>query len=80
MLTFGNCVDLPLYFQSRGESVVASGYSTTPFSLGTAIMAVLSGQAVSRLGAYRPVLWGGWASLTISSLPSNSMTHFLFRE
>jgi len=55
---------LPLYFQSRGASPLSSGVLMIPFSLGASAFAVISGQIVSRTGAYRPTLWVAWVLMT----------------
>lgn len=34
-----------------------------PFSLGSALVAVISGQIVARTGKYRPVIWFGFVCL-----------------
>ncbi|KIO29863.1 hypothetical protein M407DRAFT_160822 [Tulasnella calospora MUT 4182] len=36
-----------------------------PYSLVASLFAILSGQAVSRMGAYRPTLWFGWVIITL---------------
>lgn len=56
---------LPLYFQSRGASALTSGIHMIPYSLVASLFAILSGQAVSRMGAYRPTLWFGWVIMTL---------------
>ena len=36
-----------------------------PFSLGGALMSVISGFAVSRIGRYRPVIWFAWSMMLL---------------
>ena len=36
-----------------------------PFSLSGAVQSALSGMVVTRTGSYRPIIWGGWAVMTI---------------
>ncbi|KAG8974026.1 hypothetical protein FRC05_007942 [Tulasnella sp. 425] len=56
---------LPLYFQSRGASALMSGVRMLPFSLVASLFAALSGQAIARMGAYRPTMWFGWVVMTL---------------
>jgi hypothetical protein len=36
-----------------------------PFSFGGAIMSVVSGVLVTKLGVYRPIIWFGWIVMTL---------------
>jgi hypothetical protein len=36
-----------------------------PFSLGASVTSILSGLFVTRLGAYRAIIWGSWAMMTL---------------
>jgi hypothetical protein len=36
-----------------------------PFSLGSSLMAVVSGVAVTRTGGYRVIIWGAWAIMIL---------------
>jgi hypothetical protein len=36
-----------------------------PYSLGASVTAVFSGIIVTRFGAYRAVIWGSWAIMTL---------------
>ena len=36
-----------------------------PFSLGSALMAVVAGITVTRTGAYRGIIWGAWALMIL---------------
>ncbi|KIO29864.1 hypothetical protein M407DRAFT_20934 [Tulasnella calospora MUT 4182] len=56
---------LPLYFSIRGANALTSGVRMLPFSLVASAFAALSGQAVARMGAYRPTLWFGWVVMTL---------------
>lgn len=56
---------LPLYFSIRGANALTSGVRMLPFSLVASVFAALSGQAVARMGAYRPTLWFGWVVMTL---------------
>ena len=54
---------LPLYFQILGSSATMSGVRMMPFSLLSAIVAIIAGQIVARTKKYRPVIWFGFVSL-----------------
>ncbi|KAG9008439.1 hypothetical protein FRB94_013263 [Tulasnella sp. JGI-2019a] len=56
---------MPIYFQSRGASALSSGILLIPYSLMTSLFAVLSGQVISRTGAWRPTFWFGWAVMVL---------------
>lgn len=36
-----------------------------PYSLGAAAASTVSGIIITRVGKYRPVLWGSWAIMTL---------------
>lgn len=36
-----------------------------PYSLSSAMQSALTGMLVARTGSYRPIMWGGWAVMTI---------------
>lgn len=53
---FSGAYYLPIYFQAvRGSSATLSGVQMLPFSLGAAIMAIVSGLIVSKTGKYKMV-------------------------
>jgi hypothetical protein len=59
---FSGAYYLPIYFQGiNGSSATFSGVEMLPYSLGAALIAILSGQVVSRTGRYKPVSVGGYA-------------------
>jgi len=58
---------LPMYYQVLGASATGSGIRMLPYSLGSAIMSVLSGILVARIGSYRFVMWFGWTVTTLGS-------------
>ncbi|KAI6144820.1 MFS general substrate transporter [Pisolithus thermaeus] len=62
---FGGSYYLPMYFQVLGASATGSGIRMLPFSLGSALLSILSGIVVTRTGSYRPVMWGAWAVMTV---------------
>ncbi|KAI6118806.1 MFS general substrate transporter [Pisolithus croceorrhizus] len=62
---FGGSYYLPMYFQVLGASATGSGIRMLPFSLGSALLSILSGIVVTRTGTYRPVMWGAWAVMTL---------------
>ncbi|KAH7929620.1 MFS general substrate transporter [Leucogyrophana mollusca] len=64
---FGGAYYLPLYYQVLGASATGAGIRTIPYSLGTAIMAIVSGIIVSRTGSYRAVISIAWAVVAIGS-------------
>ncbi|ORY80421.1 major facilitator superfamily domain-containing protein [Protomyces lactucae-debilis] len=62
MTFFSGAYYLPIYFQGiNGSSATFSGVEMLPFSLGAALVAIISGQVVSRTGRYKPVSVGGYA-------------------
>ncbi|KAH8119468.1 MFS general substrate transporter [Phellopilus nigrolimitatus] len=56
---------VPLYFQVLGSNATMAGVRQLPLSLGSSLMAIVSGVIVSRTGRYRPVMWVGWAVMTL---------------
>lgn len=56
---------IPVYFQVLGSSATLAGVQQMPFSLGSALVAIVSGIILSKIGKYRPVLWVGWVVMTI---------------
>ncbi|KAJ7097805.1 MFS amino acid permease [Mycena belliarum] len=56
---------LPLYFQVLGSSATGAGVRMLPFSLGGAIVSAGAGQVVTRIRAYRPVIWFAWPVMTL---------------
>ncbi|KAF7294823.1 MFS domain-containing protein [Mycena indigotica] len=62
---FSGAYYLPLYFQVLGASATGAGVRMLPFSLGGALVSALSGQVVSALKAYRPVLFFAWPVMTL---------------
>jgi len=56
---------LPLYFQVLGSSATGAGVRIIPITVGSALCAIVSGQAVTRLGRTRPVMWFGWSIMTL---------------
>jgi hypothetical protein len=36
-----------------------------PFSLGASLTSVIGGVTVTRLGAYRAIIWGSWATMVL---------------
>ncbi|KAJ6547701.1 major facilitator superfamily domain-containing protein [Mycena capillaripes] len=62
---FGGAYYLPLYFQVLGSSATGAGVRMLPYSLGAAIVSAGSGQVVTRIRAYRPVIWFAWPVMTL---------------
>ncbi|KAI6045676.1 MFS general substrate transporter [Pisolithus marmoratus] len=62
---FNGTYYLPMYYQVLGASATGSGIRMIPYSLGGALLSILSGLVVSRTGSYRPVMWGAWAVMTV---------------
>ncbi|KAJ7046931.1 MFS general substrate transporter [Mycena alexandri] len=56
---------LPLYFQVLGSSATGAGVRMLPYSLGCAVVSASSGQVVTRIKAYRPVIWFAWPVMTL---------------
>ncbi|KAF8265941.1 major facilitator superfamily domain-containing protein [Lactarius quietus] len=63
--TFAGAYYLPLYYQVIRLSATSAGIRMIPFSLGTAETATISGFALTRLGAYRGMIWAPWATMII---------------
>lgn len=55
----------PLYFQILGSGATMAGVRQLPLSLGASLIAMMSGIIVSKTGRYRPVMWVGWAVMTL---------------
>ncbi|GAA93477.1 uncharacterized protein L969DRAFT_46427 [Mixia osmundae IAM 14324] len=62
---FGVSYVLPTYFQILGSNALLSGVKMLPLSLGSAVMAIVSGQIVARTGKYKPSMWCGWFFMTL---------------
>jgi EmrB/QacA subfamily drug resistance transporter len=62
---FAGAYYLPLYYQVLGSSATGAGVRMIPFSLGSSLMAVVSGVAVTRTGDYRVIIWGAWAIMIL---------------
>jgi EmrB/QacA subfamily drug resistance transporter len=62
---FAGAYYLPLYFQVLGSSATGAGIRMIPFSFGASLTSVASGIAVTRLGAYRGVIWTSWAFMVL---------------
>ncbi|OSX65017.1 hypothetical protein POSPLADRAFT_1167168 [Postia placenta MAD-698-R-SB12] len=62
---FSGTFYLPVYYQVLGASATLSGVKMLPFSLGSAMLSVVSGQVVARTGQWRPVMWVAWAVFTL---------------
>lgn len=58
---FGGAFYLPIYFQVLGSSATGAGVRMIPFSLSASVTAMISGILVTRIGAYRVVIWVSWA-------------------
>ncbi|EUC58681.1 MFS transporter [Rhizoctonia solani AG-3 Rhs1AP] len=56
---------IPLYFQILGASAILAGIKMFPFSLGGALVAIVSGLAVARMKKYRPTMWFSWPIMTL---------------
>lgn len=57
---------LPVYFQAIfGASALMSGVYMLPYALIASIMSSVVGIGISKLRAYRPFLWAGWAVMVI---------------
>jgi len=65
MTFFAGSYYLPLYYQVLGASATGSGIRMLSYSLGGAAMSALSGQIVTRTGAYRPLMWFAWGVMTL---------------
>ncbi|KAK7020503.1 MFS general substrate transporter [Favolaschia claudopus] len=62
---FAGAYYLPLYFQVLGSSATGAGVRMLPYSLGGALVSASSGQIVTRIKAYRPVIWFAWPVMTL---------------
>ncbi|KAL1742377.1 major facilitator superfamily domain-containing protein [Schizophyllum fasciatum] len=49
---------LPVYFQVLGASATTSGLWTLSFLLGACVTSLSAGMTISRIGKYRPFIWG----------------------
>ncbi|KAL0064722.1 hypothetical protein AAF712_008268 [Marasmius tenuissimus] len=56
---------LPTYFQVLGSSAIGSGIEMIPFSLVSSLMALVTGIVMSKTGKYRPLIWGGLATMAL---------------
>ncbi|KAG8742710.1 hypothetical protein FRC10_000984 [Ceratobasidium sp. 414] len=56
---------IPLYFQILGASATLAGIKMFPFSLGGAVVAIVSGQVITRTSKYRPIMWFSWPIMTL---------------
>ncbi|KAF8843668.1 MFS general substrate transporter [Paxillus ammoniavirescens] len=56
---------LPLYYQVLGASATGAGVRMLPFSLGAAMISVVSGIALSKSGKYRVIMWASYVVMTI---------------
>ncbi|EPT06037.1 hypothetical protein FOMPIDRAFT_1021147 [Fomitopsis schrenkii] len=56
---------LPVYYQVLGASATMSGVRMLPYSLGSSIMSIVSGNVVAFTGHWRPMMWFGWAMFTL---------------
>ncbi|KAG8217929.1 MFS general substrate transporter [Butyriboletus roseoflavus] len=62
---FGTSYYLPLFYQVLGASATGAGVKMLTFSLGTAIISVISGLILSKTGKYRPIMWVAFAVMTL---------------
>ncbi|ELU38441.1 MFS amino acid permease [Rhizoctonia solani AG-1 IA] len=65
MAFFSASYYLPLYFQILGASAILAGIKMFPFSLGGALVAIVSGLVVTRMRKYRPAMWFSWVGATL---------------
>ncbi|KIK79858.1 hypothetical protein PAXRUDRAFT_260844 [Paxillus rubicundulus Ve08.2h10] len=56
---------LPLYYQVLGASATGAGVRTIPFQLGSSIVSVVSGIALSKSGKYRVIMWTSYVVMTL---------------
>ncbi|KDN40105.1 MFS general substrate transporter [Tilletiaria anomala UBC 951] len=57
---------LPIFYQAvHGSNALESGVQMLPFSLISSFMSMTAGIAISKLHAYRPVLWFGYSVMLI---------------
>lgn len=66
---------IPVYFQVLGASATLAGVKQIPFSLGSALVAILSGQILAKTGRYRPILWTGWVIMTVGYVSRLDLFH-----
>ncbi|KAI8998659.1 MFS amino acid permease [Trametes punicea] len=62
---FAGSYYLPVYFQVLGSSATMAGVRMLPFSLGGALLSIVSGQITSRTGHWRPIMWVAWAIMVL---------------
>ncbi|KAI0637000.1 MFS amino acid permease [Trametes polyzona] len=62
---FAGSYYLPVYFQVLGSSATNAGVRMLPFSLGSALLSIVSGQITSRTGRWRPIMWVSWAIMVV---------------
>lgn len=55
----------PFYFQVLGASPTLAGIKVIPLSLGSSLMAIVTGLIVVKTGDYRVVMWAGLAVMTL---------------
>ncbi|KAF8739651.1 MFS general substrate transporter, partial [Rhizoctonia solani] len=65
MAFFSASYYLPLYFQILGASAILAGIKMFPFSLGGALVAIVSGLVIARMRKYRPTMWFSWPIMTL---------------
>ncbi|QRV79122.1 major facilitator superfamily transporter [Ceratobasidium sp. AG-Ba] len=65
MAFFSASYYIPLYFQILGASATLAGIKMFPFSLGGALIAIVSGQVITRTSKYRPTMWFSWPIMTL---------------
>ncbi|EJD03251.1 MFS general substrate transporter [Fomitiporia mediterranea MF3/22] len=65
MTFFAASYYVPLYFQILGSGATMAGVRQLPLSLGSSLMAIISGIIVAKTGRYRPVMWAGWTVMTL---------------
>ncbi|KAI0306339.1 MFS amino acid permease [Multifurca ochricompacta] len=65
VIFFAGAYYLPLYFQVLGASATGAGVRMIPFSLGASVISGVSGVLVTRLGAYRAIIWVSWAIMLL---------------
>ncbi|KAI0062470.1 MFS general substrate transporter [Artomyces pyxidatus] len=65
VMLFGGAYYLPLYFQVIGSSATGAGILTIPYTIGSALIAIVAGALVSRYSSYRPVIWIGWSIMLL---------------
>ncbi|KAF8121969.1 MFS general substrate transporter [Boletus edulis] len=62
---FGASYYLPLFYQVLGASATEAGVKMLTFSLGSALVAVVSGLVLSKIGKYRLIMWVAYAVMTL---------------